>query len=116
MENEYIDKLGICPNCKTSWDGGDVFEVLSNMDIHSNKSSHDIQKLSATYGWSENTKTRFSNTTSIIVTSENKDISKGNFIQCKKCLHVYNINSGKEYSSIHEAKIDIQGDEKDIIE
>ncbi len=46
-----LDRYGCCPNCKTSWDGGDLFESLRSLDLYKANSDEEIQNIARNYGW-----------------------------------------------------------------
>jgi hypothetical protein len=107
---QNIDKLGECPNCKEHWDGGDIFHGLQKMSIHIHKSEKEVKELARTYGWSEDNPIHFSRTNTI---EASLPLVKFIFLECPKCLHVFDSLTGKEFSSIQEAKRKILIEEED---
>lgn len=66
---DVTKKGDCCPECKTSWDNGDIYEhyleakfnPLHDMhETYSNKSLGEIKKIAKKYGWTEKNKKRFS--------------------------------------------------------
>lgn len=112
-----LDRHGDCPNCKASWDGGDIYETLSMMDIHIAKPPSDVLKLAEQFGWTKENKKRFSNiisheiesstytTTNDINSKASKKITVSTtFYQCPKCLHAFIPLTGKHFDSLNEAR------------
>ncbi len=57
-----------CPECRASWDGGDIYEHFLEAKFNPNHEQHDyykektlveIMKSAASYGWTEETPKRF---------------------------------------------------------
>jgi hypothetical protein len=96
MEN--IDRFGKCPNCGTNWNGGDVYEKLSNMSCHSTKKPAELKTLAGYYGWTEDNKTDFSN----LITHE---LQGRHLLECPKitCGHIFDRETGQEFISIDRA-------------
>ena len=93
-----MDKYGQCPNCKESWDGGDMLETIGAIELLSIKSKTEISYLvSSNYGYTEQNKARFSK----VITHNIDGIQ---LIQCPntRCSHVFD-TEGKEYTSVREA-------------
>ena len=40
-----MDHHGNCPKCGTSWDGGDIYEVLRAMPDYAGKSDDDLRRM-----------------------------------------------------------------------
>lgn len=94
-----INKCGICPNCNTDWDDGDIMETISKLDVFVGKNNNSFKKLAANYGWDENTKTRFSKAKIVEINNEI-------FIQCSNntCNHIFKANTGEYYKSWQQVK------------
>lgn len=97
-----IDRLGLCPHCNKSWNGGDVYEVLNSMSLHLHKSQRDIENLANQYGWTKTNPSRFSKARTIEVTIQTME--KFFFYECFNCNHVFEATTGKQYNSYYEAK------------
>lgn len=68
--NNDTRKGDCCPECNTSWDGGDIYEHFLEAKFnpsheqhtyYKDKSLEDIKKAASNYGWSDENKKRFSN-------------------------------------------------------
>lgn len=96
---DRIDRFGICPNCKTSWDSGDIVEILSKLDCNSGKSEAEIKSLAANYGWFEHNKVHFS-------TLISHEIDGRNLLECPNivCGHIFDRFTGQEYKSLLDVK------------
>lgn len=105
MEENKINRHGLCPHCQENWDGGDVFEALSKMDINMMKSPDDVRILAGNFGWSPDNPTNFSKTNVIELIPT--PLMKLIYLQCPKCMYVYDAQTGKEYSSIQAAKSEL---------
>lgn len=102
-----LDRQGKCPNCGTQWKGEDVLEALSRMACNSGKSLTELKNLAANYGWTEVNKNRFS----LAIVRELEDGRV--LLQCPamRCNHVFEEETGTEYSSIRlaRAKVTVVG-------
>lgn len=99
MEDK-IDRQGICPNCKTSWAGTDVYESLARLACNSGKSHNELIRMAASYGWQEHNKINFSN----LISHEMND--DRNLLECPNivCQHVFDRYTGEEYKNMYEAR------------
>lgn len=96
---EKINRFGSCPNCKTNWKGDDILVALSKLACNSGKSQSDLIKLANSYGWSENNKTHFSNTTSF-------EIGDRHLLECPNitCKHVFDRYTGDKFRNMFDAR------------
>ena len=94
-----IDKLGECPNCGKSWDDGDILENLNRMSVFTHTYPPTMKKVAAAMGYSEDNKTHFSSV--IVHQFDGKTLYECPRISCK---HVFNIETGEEYTSLFEFK------------
>lgn len=93
-----IDKLGLCPNCNESWKGEDILDHLSRLDLFSNKTAREIEKVANKYGWTKENPASFS--TTLIHEVDNKT-----YIECPKCMHLFNMdNKEEEYTNLYNWK------------
>lgn len=99
-----IDRLGTCPNqeCNEDWDDGDVYEVLSMMDINLMKAPSELLKIAAEYGWTPDNKKNFSlaNTIELEPTPSVKIL----LYECPSCKKVYEAVKETEFNNLYEAK------------
>lgn len=101
-KNAPIDKNGCCPNCNTTWDGGDIYESLYKLDIFMQKSSEEVKKhANQFYGWTPENAKRFSNVIGITISRLGDQV---NYYQCPNCLHVFDADTGKEFINLNEAR------------
>jgi len=54
-----IDRLGTCPCCGASWNGGDILDQIKKLDVFTHTAPSDIVKVARSMGWSEENKTSF---------------------------------------------------------
>jgi hypothetical protein len=95
-----VDRSGRCPCCNENWDGGDILEQLSKLDIFF-MIPKEAKKMAEKYGWTEWEKKRFSN---VIGVEFEKHLQKTNMVQCPKCRHVFNVVTGQHFRSLNEAR------------
>ena len=95
-----VNRSGRCPCCNENWDGGDIFEELSKLDIFF-MIPKEAKKMAEKYGWTEWEKKRFSN---VIGVEFEKHLQKTNMVQCPKCRHVFNVVTGQHFRSLNEAR------------
>lgn len=98
-----LDRHGKCPNCDTSWDGGDILEHLTNMDVFTNKTPKEIEEIATNnYGWNPVDRPRFSKLIG-------HDLEEVSLMQCPniRCCHVFDKETGQEYASVIDAKLGI---------
>jgi len=98
-----IDRLGNCPHCKINWDGGDIRDTLSMLDVNTHETKGEINKLAANYGWSETDKKRFTKALVYEFNMQPTDI-KVTFYECPECRNAFDAETGKQYNSIQLAK------------
>ena len=110
-EQKSLDRLGCCPNCKSNWDGGDIKQALSLMDINQFKKDDELEKLAGEYGWTKENGKRFTATKVYEVSPT--PLVKFVFLECPECLHVFDEQNGKEYGSIYLAKQEMLTDEEE---
>lgn len=104
MSNQPFDKYAGCPNCGHNLDGGDIYEVLSKLDIHINKSPAELIKLASNYGWTQVNEARFTNAIGIILGKSPEMPDDMGFYQCPSCKHVFSAMTGEESTTLVEAK------------
>lgn len=93
-----IDRLGNCPHCNKSWDGGDIRESIARMDIHQFKTVKELDDLAASFGWTPEDRKRFSKLRVYELHSTTT------IYECPDCMYVYNVDSGEEMMNIHSAR------------
>lgn len=100
MKEVKIDRYGLCPNCKSDWNGRDVYEDLNRLSVFSHKSPQEMTTLASNYGWSDFSKTKFSKV--IIIELEDGRI----LYKCPeiRCGHIFDVETGFEYEDIVSAK------------
>lgn len=100
MKEVKIDRYGLCPNCKSDWNGRDVYEDLNRLSVFSHKSPQEMTTLASNYGWSDFSKTKFSKV--IIIELEDGKI----LYKCPeiRCGHIFDVETGFEYEDIVSAK------------
>lgn len=104
-----IDKTGLCPNCKTDWNAGDILAELQKLDIFFLKNYKDMEKVAGNYGWKANSKSNLSK----VKVYEYEDGTT--LIECPnmKCGHVFNTNTGEEWDSMFAYKMGFKPKEKE---
>ena len=95
-----MNKNGLCPNCGIDWDMGDIKSVLEGVEIFSEKSKTDMNKIAGMYGWTEFNKGNFSNLLLVTVADMETNIAKCPNIRCNHC---FDIASGDEYANEEDA-------------
>lgn len=95
-----IDRFGLCPCCKVSWDGGDIYEELLKKGVLS-VNIGDAKKAAGMYGWTEFDKKHFST----LLTYE---LEQGIFVECPNCNHMFNQDTSKEYKSLYDLKEELK--------
>lgn len=104
-----LNRLGKCPNCGVSWDGGDILEVLSKLNAFMNKSYEEVRAIAVDcYGWDEENKKHFSN----LVKIENK-VHNISAEECPSCRHVWSDNI--EYENMYNFISGIPYEQKPLI-
>lgn len=91
-----LNRYGLCPHCKSDWDGGDIFEELCKKEVLILQG--DVAKVAAMYGWTKDNKKRFSSV--IGHTIQDKD-----YTECPHCHHVFEQETSKEYKSLFDLKL-----------
>lgn len=104
MENNNLDRFGNCPSCGTNFDGGDIYEVISKLDIHMNKSAADMLKFAEiNYGYNSVNKKHFSNLIGVTLAgSENKPLP--DFWKCPHCGTIWDAETSKQFKNLNEAR------------
>lgn len=99
-----IDRFGSCPSCGSNWDGGDIYEAISNLDINMGKSPESILKLvELNYGYNLVNKKRF--TKLVGVTFEKGNTSPlPDYYKCPYCGNMWNSVTHEHFNSIKELK------------
>lgn len=88
-----INKYGLCPNCKTNWNGGDIRQTIGKLNLFYHKSDKELDEVAAKYGWTEFNKSNF---TRVVTTT----LEDGRILfTCPKitCSHIFDSVSEKEY-------------------
>ena len=96
-----LDRKGFCPNCKINWEGKDILEHLSDMDVFTNESEDKLKEIAnKSFNWKQDNPQSFSE---VIIHSYNGKT----VYQCPniKCMHVFDPISGEEYFSMFNFKI-----------
>lgn len=93
--NQIPDRYDKCPCCGTSWNGGNIRDVLGNMDVNRARGDRQIDSMAAEYGYTEENQKRFTNTKGI-------QIGDQNFFQCNNCSKVWCMGTGERYNSLQE--------------
>lgn len=96
-----IDRQGNCPACNESWDGGDIFEVIQDMDAFMGKPKGDVIAIASQYGWTEQNKKRFSKVIGVEFTTMKDKLA---LLQCPTCNHVFNPETSQEFENLNEAR------------
>lgn len=96
-----LDRHGNCPNCKKSWDGGDIYDYLYNLDINMSKTAQDIEKMASLYGWTPENKKKFSRVRVIEVTINNQYTDV--YFECPDCHKAFNSTTSEQYDSLTQA-------------
>lgn len=93
-----LNRYGQCPNCETGWDGGDVVEVLGNLDVFKHKGQKELLQIAAEcFGYTPLNPLRFTRLNSIDLTG----LRHGEgFWQCPVCSHVWDKKTNEEFNSI----------------
>lgn len=99
MENNTIDLYGKCPNCKATWDGGDILEELKKLDIHMGRPEKEILELASHFGYTKENKKRFTRVIHNEIRGEHDGVS---FTQCPLCKHVWNRFTGLHFPTLQE--------------
>lgn len=96
-ELKQLDKYGLCPNCKTSWDGGDILEEVTKLDVYIHKTYKELASIAENYGWTEFNKIRFTRLSTTIRADKT-------LYTCPeiRCAHVFD-EEGNEYESLGNA-------------
>ncbi len=94
-----MDKYGLCPNCSTNWNMGDIRQNLGNLSIFKHKSEYEVTKVAALYGWTEFNKGNFS---SVIATTLEDSRT---ILLCPevRCGHYFDSATGNEYDNLIDA-------------
>jgi hypothetical protein len=103
------NKFGLCPHCNYDWDGGDIYEQLCQMDVYAMKTPEFMMELAGnTYGWEPTDKRRFTNvvTHQLAFGITNTD-DRPSFMECPMCRHAWDLKTGIEYGSVHNATYQI---------
>jgi len=107
-----IDILNKCPSCGRKWDGGDIKEVVSRLDVFSNRSSGYLERAANSgYGYSPENPNRF--TKAIIIEKDGV-----RYIKCHSilCGHIFNIETEEEYCTMADLESGYKlSDKKPII-
>jgi hypothetical protein len=90
---EQLNVNETCPHCKESWDGGDIRQVIGNLDIHQFTDSKKLDALAAEFGWTPENKKRFSKV-KMYQLSHDPDPEKL-FAECSHCGNTYRLSDGK---------------------
>lgn len=105
MENQQqnqlppINRHGQCPNCEHGWDGGDIVQELSKLDLFKGNSQQEMLKIAGNYGYTETNPTRFSKLESV----ELPNMGSSAFWRCPKCRHVWDKITNHHYVSLNQA-------------
>lgn len=102
-----LDKYSDCPNCHFNWDGGNMLETLSKLDIFSGKSITELRQIASTYGWTPENQARFSNVIIITLGVAPLVPEEITFYQCPGCKYIFEPITGRDYSSLTQAKFDM---------
>lgn len=90
-------RCGECPECGTSWDGGDIFENLKKDEFYKGKTDDEIKISASQYGWSEENKIRSSKLIGIELPWDHPDHIEGiSFWQCPECEVIWNRLTGEK--------------------
>lgn len=109
---DVIDRYGKCPSCSELWDGGNMVETLSHLDVFKEFTDNEILKLAINgYGYDPQNPKRFSRLVVISVVSDKESEysldetpTPANFMMCPSCGNAWDINSGKHLGSLNEAR------------
>lgn len=93
-----ISDLKECPECKASWDGGDIYQYFRNSSKYSDKTDEEIEDIVSSYGWTKENPKRFSKLIGIEVLGRYDGIS---YWKCPECETIWDRFTGKK-SDIHE--------------
>lgn len=95
---EQLNRYGQCPNCETGWDGGDVVEVLAELDVFKIKGQKELLQIAAEcFGYTPTNPLRFTRLNSIDLTGP--DHGKG-FWQCPICHNVWDKKTNQQFANI----------------
>jgi len=102
VENYKINETnhcGTCPECKTSWDNGEVVDYLMNSELYlAATTDRAIAEYTArkSYGWTPENQKRISKL-AFIETSDGDDTFNGldGYYQCPKCQVAWGSENGE---------------------
>lgn len=101
---EPINKQHSCPECQANWQGDDIFNHLTKMDLYVNKTPREMEVIAGYYGWTPENKLTFS----LLKKIEIPELAGGmTFYQCpnEKCLKVFESKTSEMYPSLRDAII-----------
>lgn len=88
-----LNRYGQCPHCEIGWDGGDVLEILGNLDVFKIKGQKELLQIAnECYGYTELNKLRFTKLNSIDLTGS---LAGTGFWECPTCRSVFNKVTGE---------------------
>lgn len=99
---DQLNRQGQCPICEFGWDGGDILETLSTLDIFKNKSRTEmLQMAKQEYGYSETNPTRFTALNNIEL--KGTEYEGKSLWQCPKCSTVWDKVTSQQYKNLAAA-------------
>lgn len=103
-QSNTLNRYGQCPICEFGWDAGDMFEVLSRLDVFKAKTQREILQIAQeNYGYTEANKLRFSALNSIDLTGSKTGTG---FWQCPRCGGVWDKVTNQYYRDLSYALSD----------
>lgn len=95
---QQLNRYGQCPVCEFGWDSGDIYQVLSQLEVFQNKTKQEILQIAKdNYGYSEANPTRFTALNNIELKGEHEGKS---FWQCPKCSTVWDKITNEQFKSL----------------
>lgn len=94
-----LDKHGNCPACGRDWNGGDVLEEISKIELLINTTDKELVTAAESFGWETENKVRFSKVKTI-------QIEDKTYFQCHniRCGTIFDAETGERYESMYDIK------------
>jgi hypothetical protein len=87
-----LDKFGKCPTCGCNWNGGDIKEHISKMQVFHSRTEGELMQIAASYGWTPQNPIRFTKLVNV-----NRGPNKM-YWRCPSCRDTYDQITGEKVS------------------
>ncbi len=126
--NDDIRKGDCCPECKASWDDGDIYEYFMEAkfnpsheqhNYYKNKTVNEIKDTAGSYGWSDKNQVRFGKVIGIDMSmdlnaTDDESYDGVSYWKCPECNIAWNRFNGLRTDKFVKPKVDVIEEEKII--